>query len=465
MLFRQVLHPDLGCASYVIADTAAGVGAVVDPKWEIEEYLELARERGFRIGHVVETHNHADHLSGRARLVEATGAQCWVHRLAEAEYAHTPLDDGDEIALGEVLLRALHTPGHRPEHTAILVVDGSRSTDPCAVLTGDSLFVNDVARPDLAVERREGARGLYASVRRLAELDDGVEVYPGHTGGSLCGSARMSEKTSSTIGFERRHNELLQLGAEERFVELLIDGLAPQPPNFRLIAETNRRGGETEVGHPVALTADRFRGRLEAGALAVDGRPPEDYDAGHIPGSVGITLSANGFGTKVAWVADREQELLLVAADERDALRMSALLGSVGVHGGHGMLAGGFDAWRAAGLPLDAFAVVDVAGLARLRKQRSDLQILDVRDDHEWAEMRIAGSVHVAYHDLARVVPPLDRARPVAVICSTGRRSAMAVGLVRRAGFGEVIHVTPGGVAAWAEQGHPVEHPIPAVTA
>src|SRR5437879_4052668 len=177
MLFRQVLHPDLGCASYVIADTAAGVGAVVDPKWEIEEYLELAQARGFRIGHVVETHNHADHLSGRARLVEATAAHCWVHRLAEAGYPHTPIEDGDEIVLGEVVLQALHTPGHRPEHTAIVVIDTTRSMDPCAALTGDSLFVNDVARPDLAVERREGARGLYSSILRLAELDDGVEVY------------------------------------------------------------------------------------------------------------------------------------------------------------------------------------------------------------------------------------------------------------------------------------------------
>jgi glyoxylase-like metal-dependent hydrolase (beta-lactamase superfamily II)/rhodanese-related sulfurtransferase len=462
MLFRQVLHPDLGCASYVIADTAAEVGAVVDPKWEIAEYLDLARSSGFEIGHVIETHNHADHLSGRARLVEATGAGCWVHRLADAGYPHTPFEDGDEIVIGEVVLRVLHTPGHRPEHSAILVIDGSRSTEPCAVLTGDSLFVNDVARPDLAVERREGARGLYASVRRLAELDDGVEVYPGHTGGSLCGSARMSEKTSSTIGFERRNNVLLQLDGEEPFVATLIDGLAPQPPNFKLIAEVNRSGAPTAVEHPVALAADRFRERIAAGALVVDGRPPEDYDAGHIPGSVGITLSATGFGTKVAWVVDRGQELLLVAGDQHDALRMSSLLGSVGVHGAHGMLAGGFDAWRGAGLPVERFEVVDVAGLALLRERRPDLQILDVRDDDEWAEGRIAGSVHVIYHDLSRVTPPLDPALPVAVICSTGRRSALAVGLVRRAGFSEVIHVTPGGVGTWAELDHPVEHPVPA---
>ncbi len=461
MLFRQVLHPDLGCASYLIADTAAGTGAVIDPKWDIAEYLDLARSNDFEIDHVIETHNHADHLSGRARLVEATAARCWIHRLAEAGYPHPPFDDGDEIVIGEVVLHVLHTPGHRPEHSAILVIDGSRSIEPCAVLTGDSLFVNDVARPDLAVERREGARGLYASVRRLAELDDGVEVHPGHTGGSLCGSVRMSEKTSSTIGFERRHNALLQLDGEE-FVAALIDGLAPQPPNFKLIAEVNRSGEPTAVEHPVAFAADRFSERIAAGALVVDGRPPEDYDAGHIPGSVGITLSATGFGTKLAWVVDRGQELLLVAGDQHDALRMSSLLGAVGVHGAHGMLAGGFDAWRAAGLPVERFEVVGVAELALLRERRPDLQILDVRDDHEWAEGRIPGSVHVTYHDVGRVAPPLDPVLPVAVICSTGRRSALAVGLLRRAGFSEVIHVTPGGVGTWAELGHPVEHPVPA---
>jgi hydroxyacylglutathione hydrolase len=465
MLFRQVLHTDLGCASYVIADTAAGVGAVIDPKWEIEEYLELAQQRGFRIADVIETHNHADHISGRARLVEATGAHCWVHRLAEAGYPHTALEDGDEIRIGEVVLRALHTPGHRPEHTAILVVDGARSAEPCAVLTGDSLFVNDVARPDLAVEKREGARGLYASVLRLSELDDGVEVYPGHTGGSLCGSARMSEKTSSTIGFERRHNALMQMDGEERFVATLIEGLASQPPNFELIAEANRGGDPTAVERPVALAAERFRQRIESGALVVDGRPPEDYDAGHIPGSVGVTLAANGFGTKVAWLAEADRELLLVGGEEHDAVRMAVLLGSVGVHGAHGMLAGGFEAWRAAGLPVERFAAVDVPGLALLREQRPDLQILDVRDDYEWDQLRISGSAHVIYHDVGRVIPPLDPALPVAVICSTGRRSAMAVGLVRRAGFAEVIHVTPGGVSTWAGLGHPVEEPHPAVPA
>jgi hydroxyacylglutathione hydrolase len=456
VLFRQVLHPDLGCASYLIADTSAGVGAVVDPKWDIDEYLELARDHDIRIAHVVETHNHADHMSGRARLVEATGATCWAHPLAEAEYPHRPFADGEQVQLGEVGLRALHLPGHRPEHTAVLVIDGARSPQPCAVLTGDSLFVNDVARPDLPVEKREGAHELFHSMGRLLALADGVEVFPGHTGGSLCGSARMSETTSSTIGYERASNPMLQLADESRFVDELIEGLAPQPPNFRLIADANRRGDTLGTVAPAPLDAAELAARLAAGALVIDGRPSADYDAGHIPGSVGIEMETSGFGTKAAWIRQGDAELLLVAADELQQLQMQRLLGAVGAAAA-GMLAGGFAAWSAAGRPLESFQVIDAAGLADLLEQREGLQILDVRDDHEWAQRRIPGSVHLPYHDLGRVRPPLDDHLPVAVICSTGRSSATAVGLVRRAGAREVIHVTPGGVGTWAELGHATE--------
>ena len=457
-----MLHPDLGCASYLIADTAAGLGAVVDPKWEIEEYLELAAAHGFRIAHVVETHNHADHLSGRARLVAATGAECWVHRLAEAGYPHRPLEDGDELAVGQVRLRALHAPGHRPEHTAIVVIDGARSHEPCAVLTGDSLFVNDVARPDLAVEKRAGARDLYDSMRRLVELGDGVEVFPGHTGGSLCGSARMSETTSSTIGYERRTNPLLQLEEAASFVEQLIDGLPPQPPNFRRIAALNQAGSELPLEPPELLAPQRLAELLAGGALVVDGRSPDDYDAGHIPGSIGITAAGSGFGTRTAWVADPAGRLLLVGYGEADAHAMCTLLAAVGITRVTGILAGGFEAWRTAGREIESFAVIDVPGLAELHGRRPDLQILDVREDHEWEQQRIPGSLHVPYHDLAARRPPIDLDRPVAVICSTGRRSALAVGLVRRAGAREVLHVTPGGVETWAERGHPIERPAPA---
>jgi glyoxylase-like metal-dependent hydrolase (beta-lactamase superfamily II)/rhodanese-related sulfurtransferase len=456
VLFRQVLHPDLGCASYVVADTSAGIGAVVDPKWSIDEYLNLARHHGFRIAHVVETHNHADHMSGRSRLVEATGADCWVSPLADAAYPHRPFADGDEVELGAVRLRALHVPGHRPEHTAVLIVDTGRSPQPCAVLTGDSLFVNDVARPDLAVEKRDGAQELFRSMRRLLELGDGVEVFPGHTGGSLCGSARMSETTSSTIGFERASNPMLALGEEDRFVDELVTGLAPQPPNFRVIAEANRLGRSLVVGELPELDASRLAERIGAGALAIDGRSAAEYDAAHVPGSVGVELAHSGFATKVAWIAEPDRELLVVAEDDARQREMQELLASVGLSVS-GMLAGGFAAWAGAGRPVESFDVVDVPGLADAVARRPQVQVLDVRDDDEWEAGHIPGSVHVPYHDVGRSELPVDPSRPVAVICSTGRRSATAVGLVRRQGAREVIHVTPGGVGTWASLGHPIE--------
>src|ERR687884_1954796 len=213
MFFRQVLHEDLGCASYVIAD--GGAAAVVDPKWEIEEYLDLAREHDVRIRHVLETHNHADHLSGRGRLAAATGAMLHVSAEAGAEYDHEPLADGTMLEVGDARLTALRTPGHRPEHLAFVVEDRSRDQAPWLLLTGHSLFVGDVARPDLAVEPEEGARGLYRSIRRMLELEDFAEAWPGHVGGSLCGGAGMSEKPGTTIGFERRFNSLLAVDEDE----------------------------------------------------------------------------------------------------------------------------------------------------------------------------------------------------------------------------------------------------------
>ncbi|HEX6602319.1 MAG TPA: MBL fold metallo-hydrolase, partial [Solirubrobacterales bacterium] len=207
MLFRQIVHEDLGCASYLVGSVSAGVAAVVDPQWEIEPYLRLSRLHGVEIEHVLETHNHADHVSGHGRLARATGATIHIHELAGAEYDHEPFADGWELELGEVTVRAMHTPGHRPEHTSFLLSDAKRATEPWAVLTGDSLFVGDVARPDLAIEPREGAEGIFHSLHeRLLSLPDDVEVWPGHLGGSMCGSSAMDHKSSSTIGFERDHN-------------------------------------------------------------------------------------------------------------------------------------------------------------------------------------------------------------------------------------------------------------------
>src|SRR5215208_5169564 len=234
MIFRQITHDDLGCASYLVGDEKAGVAAVIDPRFEVEDYLELARYMGVRIEHVFETHNHADHVSGHGRLAAATGASIHIHRIAEPDYEHEPFDDGDEWELGALRLRALHTPGHRPEHTAFALIDTRRGQEPWAVLTGDTLFVNDVARPDLAIEKAEGARGIFRSLRsQLLGLPRHVEIWPGHLGGSMCGGPGMDMKISSTIGFELAHNAKLAIDDEDRFVEEALAGLGPQPPNFQ----------------------------------------------------------------------------------------------------------------------------------------------------------------------------------------------------------------------------------------
>jgi hydroxyacylglutathione hydrolase len=444
MLFRQVLHEDLGCASYVIAD--GGEAAVVDPKWEIEEYLDLAREHDFRIRHVLETHNHADHLSGHGRLAAATGATLRISRESGAEYEHEPLDEGTTIDVGDARITAVRTPGHRPEHLAFLVEDRRRDESPWLVLTGDSLFVGDVARPDLAVEPEEGARDLHRSLRRLLEQEDFLEVWPAHVGGSLCGGAGMSEKPGSTLGFERRFNPLLRIEGEDEFVRELTGNLAPQPPNFERIVELNRGPLVTETTTLEPLAATRAHELLEQGATLVDGRDPREFDAVHVPGSISVTQAHTGVGTRAAWVLEPEAEVVVLGASDGDARTLARDLEAVGFRSLRGVVAGGIAAWQAADLPTASTPAIDPEGLAE-RLRAGDVTLLDVREDDEWEEGQVEGSVHVPYHEL-RDGPPagLPRDKPLAVACSAGNRSSLAASLLRRAGVDDVVHVADGGI-------------------
>jgi len=445
MFFRQVLHEDLGCASYVVA--SEGEAAVIDPKWDVEEYVTLAREQGFRIAHILETHNHADHVSGHGRLAAATGAPIHVSPEAGVSYEHEPLADGDAITVGKARITALATPGHRPEHTAYVVSDGERADAPWIVVTGDSLFVGDLARPDLAVDPEEGAHDLFGSLRRLLALDDFAEIWPGHIGGSLCGGAGMSEKPVSTVGFERRYNRFAAIADEAEFVSRLTEHARPQPPNFTRIVELNRGPLLTEAAEIAALAPTRARELLEGGATAIDGREPRDFDAAHVPGSVNVTAVRAAVGTRAAWVVDPEAEVVLVAATDEEALRLGRLLEAVGFRRLAGFLAGGVPAWRDAGLDLATTLALDPPGLAE-RLARDDVLLVDVRDGDEWEAGHVAGSVHVPYYELREGVPAELRAngKPLAVVCSTGNRSAIAASLLERAGIAGVIHVTDGGV-------------------
>jgi glyoxylase-like metal-dependent hydrolase (beta-lactamase superfamily II)/rhodanese-related sulfurtransferase len=458
MLFRQVLHEDLACASYVIAD--GGRAAVVDPKWEITDYLALAAEHDLTIEHILETHNHADHLSGRGRLADATGATIHVSAEAGVEYEHEPLADGDVIELRNARIRALATPGHRPEHLAYVVEDTGRGGEPWIVLTGDSLFVDDVARPDLAVEPAEGARDLHASLRRLLQLPEFVEVWPGHIGGSLCGGAGMSKKPLSTLGYERRFNRYLSIEDVEDFVRELTSGGRPQPPNFERIVELNR--GPLITSHPPLqpLAPNRVQQLVEAGAVLIDGRSPREYDAAHVEGSINVTMTESAVGTRTAWVVDLDDEVVTLGPSDADAGRLAELLAAVGFQKLRGYCLGGIAAWQETGLPIETTAAVDIPTLAE-RLRADAVVLLDVREDDEWARGHVAGSRHVPYHDLAAGVPEEIRSaateKPLAVACSAGNRSSIATSLLKRAGIDRVEHVLDGGVPDLPEHGIELE--------
>jgi glyoxylase-like metal-dependent hydrolase (beta-lactamase superfamily II)/rhodanese-related sulfurtransferase len=463
MLFRQITHDDLGCASYLVGDEDAGVAAVVDPKLDIDEYLALARYMGVRIEHVLETHNHADHVSGHGRLAAATGATIHIHRDAKPAYDHEPFDDGFTLELGSVRVRAIHTPGHRPEHTTFALIDTARGPEPWAVLTGDTLFVGAIARPDLAVDKEEGARGLFQSLHeRLLALPDACELWPGHLGGSLCGGPGMDMKVASTIGYERVHNDLLAESDEERFVARVIGSLGPQPPNFNAIVELNRgplRTPETDV-HP--LTPRQVDLQRSIGALLVDVRTELQFDEAHILNAVCNPVVRAGFGTKLAWIANRDDVVVLVGRDDDDAIHAGSLAAAVGITNLGGYLAGGMTSWREEKRETKSIPRIDVP---TLHERRDEFQVLDVREQAEWEEGHIPGSVFRPYHDIDAIPEAIDASGLVAVICSSGQRSAVAASLLQRHGAEHVVHVAEGGVGTWSKHGWPIEQPAPPAAA
>ena len=455
MIFRQLIHDDLGCASYLIGDEKAGLAAVVDPRFEVDEYLELARYMGVRIEHIFETHNHADHVSGHGRLAAATGAVIHIHRAAQPGYDHVPFDDGDEFELGSLTIRALHTPGHRPEHTAFALIDRRRGDEPWALLTGDTLFVNDVARPDLAIEKSEGARGIFRSLNgKLLPLGDDVEVWPGHLGGSMCGGPGMDMKVSSTIGFERRHSPALSIADEDEFVAAALAGLGPQPPNFEAIVDLNRGPLLTDGVELMPLAPRQVELKRAGGALLVDVRTDQQFDDAHIPGALSIPMLNAGFGSKLAWLADREQDIVLVGRDDEDGRRAGQLAVAVGIRRLAGFLHGGMTSWRQERRPVER---IERLPLADLPVRAGEVQILDVRERSEWDEGHIPGSAHTPWHDLDGVPEGLDPARPIAVLCGSGQRAAVAASLLMRHGAERVIHVIEGGVPKWEALGQPIE--------
>ena len=450
MYFEQIVRADIGCAAYLIG-SASGEAAVVDPRIDmVDDMLALAEKEKLRIRYIIETHNHADHISGHHALAARTGATIAVHEAAGVAYPHRALRDGEELALGEVRLRVIHTPGHRPEHIAIAVIDTTRGTDPWLVLTGDSLFIGDVARPDLAVPGEEGAMALFHSLHeRLLSLPDGTMVYPAHVSGSLCGRVT-SRMTGTTLGYERACNPALAIDDEAAFVHYTTASLPQRPPNMAHIVERNTAAAPAPQGILLALSADEvLRGRVE-GALVLDVRSSEDFAAGHIPGALSVQIESSQFPNRVGLTVPTNAELALVAASDAQARDAVAALAVIGHERVLGFLAGGVDDWVRAGYPLETLPRMAVSALRERLSEADDLLILDVREPNEWEAGHIPGSVNIPFYQVRGRSDMLERTRRIAIICATGHRSTIAASVLRALGFEQVYNVV-GGMAAWMQ--------------
>jgi hydroxyacylglutathione hydrolase len=448
--FQQFYLTCLSHASYMVG--SEGVAAVVDPQRDVQIYVDEAAAHGLKIEHVIETHLHADFVSGHRELAERTGARIYLGSQAGAKFDHVPVHEGDSISFGRCKLRFLETPGHTLESISILITDLDRSPEPYAVLTGDTLFIGDVGRPDLSPSHtpRELAALLYHSLQeKLLNLPDDVEIYPAHGAGSLCGR-QLSKERLSTIGKERVTNYALQARGEAEFIDMLTADLPERPAYFAADAEINRTGAAalTELAPLGALTPGELIARQKEGAIVLDTRPASDFAAAHVPGSVQIGLG----GQYASWagrVLPMDATLVLVAEDAEKANESRLRLARIGMEHVAGYLRDGISAWSQAGFEADTVTQISVLELDDMLKNApGELQLVDVRAPSEFQEGHIPGAVLKPLERLQKMLDDLDRAKPVAVNCKGGYRSTIGASLLQRAGFHQVLNVT-GGVDAW----------------
>ena len=467
MYFEQFYLTCLSHASYMIG--SEGEAAVVDPQRDVDIYLKVADEQNLKIRHIFETHLHADFVSGHKELAARTGARIYIGAQANAEFPHVALTDGFEVKNGAVRIRALETPGHTPESVCLVITDDEQSSEgkaaqPCAVLTGDTLFIGDVGRPDLSKTHtsRELAGLLYDSLHeKLLALPDAVKVYPAHGAGSLCGRAMRAER-SSTIGTERLTNYALQIASREEFIGQLTAHLPARPDYFLEDAEINRSGAATLTELPPlpALSPAEMQALLKENANALDVRPGDDYAAGHVPGSINIALSGQ-FASWAGGILGIHSKPILIGETYAQIEEARMRLARVGIEELRGYLAGGVAAWQTAGLPVLKTAQISPQELNQKLRSGSlrAADVLDVRREGEWQAGHIAEVECRALDTFPHGLPAMDRGRPVAVHCKSGYRSMIACSLLERAGHRNVLNVE-GGFDAWhaAELPEVAEH-------
>ncbi|HYL15625.1 MAG TPA: MBL fold metallo-hydrolase [Terriglobales bacterium] len=455
MYFEQFYLGCLAHASYMLG--SAGDAVVVDPQRDVEIYLKAADEHRLKIRHIFETHLHADFVSGHKELASRTAARIYIGEKAGATYAHVDVRDGYELRFGQCRISVLETPGHTPESICLVVTDLEKSPKPWAVLTGDTLFIGDVGRPDLSKSHTPGelAGLLYDSLhQKLMKLPDEVLVYPAHGAGSLCGRNMRAER-SSTIGTERLTNYALQIRDRSEFVLQMTANLPARPEYFQQDAEINRGGAAalTELPELPAIPAAKLRALMEEGIPALDVRPPEEFAAGHVAGSINIGLSGQFASWAGALLGLHSRPVLIADSQARiDEARMR--LARVGIEELSGYLEGGLSGWSKAGFSLAQLPQMTVQDLHG-RTGDPQLHVLDVRRTGEWECGHVADAQLWPLDRFKEALPQIDKTTPVAVHCKSGYRSTIACSLLMRAGYRNVTNVV-GGFDAWQSAQLPV---------
>jgi hydroxyacylglutathione hydrolase len=448
MYFEQFYLGCLAHGSYMIG--SEGEAAVVDPQRDVDEYIQSAEKNGLKIRYIFETHLHADFVSGHKELASRTGAQIYMGREAGATLPHVDVGDGFELQFGQCRISVLETPGHTPESICLVVTDLEKSSKPWAVLTGDTLFIGDVGRPDLSKTHtpEQLAAMLYDSLhKKLMNLPDEVVVYPAHGAGSLCGRNMRAER-SSTIGTERLTNYALQIRTREEFVHQMTSNLPARPEYFVQDAEINRQGAAAlgELPQLQTVSATALRAMIDEGVPALDVRPPDEFAAGHVPGSINIGLSGQFASWAGSLLGLKSRPVLI--ADTRERLAEARMrLARVGIEELAGYLHDGISGWEDSGFPISGLRQMTVQCLKDHLNDR-DLHVLDVRRPGEWEAGHLESAQLWPLDRFKEGLPPLPKAATIAVHCKSGYRSTIACSLLLRAGFTNVVNVT-GGYDAW----------------
>lgn len=459
LVFERIQTEGIAELSYLIGDDSAGVAAVVDPTPDVEKYVKLAREKAVSITHIFETHIHADFVSGARELWARVGsAKIFVSHEGGARYGFTneALHDGDRFEFGELVVTVKHTPGHTPEHVSYLLAEKEHAETPWGVLTGDSLFVNSAGRPDLLGDKTDKlVEQLFHTLRDFyLSLPDSVMIYPAHGAGSPCG-ADIGDRLESTIGYERKFNQFLQLPHFKEFKEYALSSAPPIPTYYPRMKKVNAKGPEI-LGHlpqMPALPPRTFKQALEENAgVLIDTRTMLSFGGGHIAGALNIGGSPM-LSIWAGWLLEPEKPILLVLEQDSDVEKITKLFLRTGYSRFAGYLAGGMKAWNNAGLDLDE---IDQMTVHAIRAAKGRVQLVDVRAPSEREEGHIPGATHILLQDLREKAGRLAKRKPVAVYCDSGYRASLGASILKQEGFEKVSNV-PGSWQAWQKAKYPVE--------